>query len=176
VTSKPLDQLIKVEGKFAELVVATEGAAILTWAVEGAMLDYADAGGLIFSTLKQTMVEAAKAYTKENSLYWQWIEARMRTGDDADVDFVEAFDSFRDYVNVSTKERCRDRRRDFKAALKAMLPQLVFANRTSGPHKNRLFIKGLGFTKFDATDAGNVVDITEALKIKTDMANVEEKK
>jgi phage/plasmid-associated DNA primase len=164
--SKPLAAVTKVEDDFAQKVVEAEGRAILMWAIEGAILDYADTDNLIFNTLKQPMVEATKAYTKENSIYWQWVEARMRVEPDADIDLIEAYEMFKDYVFNVTKERTRDRRTDFRAALKAMLSDKIeISNRTSGPHKNRAYIKGLGVAvPFDATGSGNVVTLDSVRK------------
>jgi hypothetical protein len=147
VTNKPIKELIKVEENLAELLVATEGAAILMWAIEGAMLDFADTDHLIFNNLKQPMVEAAYTYSRENSLYWGWVEEHCEAGPDADMDLLEAFKHYQDHVWNTTHERCRDRRTDFRAALTAMLPNIEFLARTSGPHPNRVYIKGLGFRK-----------------------------
>jgi hypothetical protein len=61
------------------------------------------------------------------------------------MDLCDAYESFKDWVWATTHERCRDRRSDFKAAIKAMLPQIEFLTRTTRPHPGRLFIKGLGF-------------------------------
>lgn len=164
----PIKEVMQPEENFAELVVATEGPAILMWAIEGAMLDYADTDNTIFNMLKQPMVDAAYAYTRENSLYWQWVESRMRVAADADIDLSEAYEMFKDYAWSTTRERCRDRRSDFKAALKAMLKdQIEFALRTTRPHPGRTFIKGLGvLNAFDPSgNAGNVVDINSARRI-----------
>ena len=78
VTNKPLVQMLKVEENFADLLVEAEGPAILMWAIEGAMLDYADIDNMIFILLKREMVEATYRYTRENSLYWGWVESRCR--------------------------------------------------------------------------------------------------
>ena len=129
------------------------------WAIEGAMLDFADVGHMIFSRLKLPMVEAAHTYTRENSLHWEWIESNMRVAEDADIDLSEAFKSFKDYTWRIYHKRTRDRQMDFRAALKAILPDIEILNRTKGPHKNRVYIKGLGFAQVDFSAAGNVVDI-----------------
>src|SRR5271163_3241934 len=65
VTNKPIPELVKVEENFAEEVVRAEGAAIMMWMVEGALLDFADKDHKIFDSLKQPMVDAAKSYTRE---------------------------------------------------------------------------------------------------------------
>jgi putative DNA primase/helicase len=170
VTSKPLSEIpgIKVQKNFAEEVVKAEGPAILMWAVEGAMLDYADKDGKIFDQLKIPMEEAAKSYTRENSMYWQWIEARMRLGplDEVDIDLLEAFEQFKGYVYEVTRERCRDRRTDFKQALKAMLrDRIEFDTRTKGPYKGRAYIRGLGHAQ-QFEEGGNVVSFGTALGAK----------
>lgn len=43
------------------------------------------------------MVEATKSYSRENSLYWQWIESKMRLGplDEVGIDLVEAYEQFK---------------------------------------------------------------------------------
>jgi hypothetical protein len=163
-TSPPLPEIpgFEVIQNFADVVVAEEGPAILMWMVQGAMLDYADKDHKIFNALKQPMVDAARAYSRENSLYWQWYEEKMRIGplDEVDIDLLEAFDQYRAWVFEKTKERCRDRRTDFKAALVAMFgKKIMFDIRTNGSHPGRAMIKGLGYAKQDFADAGNVVDI-----------------
>ena len=77
--------------------VHNEQIAILMWATEGAMLDYADKDNLIFNAQKQPMVDATREYTRENSLYWSWFESRMRLGpgDEVDIDLLEAYESLR---------------------------------------------------------------------------------
>jgi hypothetical protein len=129
------------------------------------MLDYADTDNRIFNMLKQPMVDAAYAYTRENSLYWQ-VESRMRLDPEADIDLIEAYEAFKEYVYATTKERNRDRRTDFKQAIKAMLgSKIVFDTRTKGPHKNRAFIQGLGHAvPFEVSEAGNVVSLDSARK------------
>jgi hypothetical protein len=150
---------MKVEENFAELLIRDEGPAILMWAIEGAMLDYADADNTMFNSLKRPMVEATYAYTRENSLYWGWVEEHCARDRSASMDFVDAFNSFKEYVWKTTRERSRDRRSDFKAALKAMLPEIEYLNRTSGAHPNRLYIAGLGFTNLNEEAAKDVVDV-----------------
>jgi putative DNA primase/helicase len=158
-TNKPVKQTLKVEENFAELLVATEGAAILMWAIEGAMLDFADKDNLIYNGLIQPMVDAAKGYTRENSPYWAWIDEHCTIAYDADMDLLEAYQHFLKYVWETTHTRCNVRRTDFKQALKAMLPEIVITRRTTGQFKGRYSIKGLGFTKINWDAAGNVIDI-----------------
>jgi putative DNA primase/helicase len=160
-TNRPVTQTLKVEENFAHKLVEAEGAAILMWAIEGAMLDYADTDNMIFDSLKQPMVDAAKAYTRENSPFWSWMEEHCTRGPEHDMDLVEAFEHFKDYVWRSTHDRCRVRRTDFRAALKAMLPEIEFVRRTTGQFKGRMAIRGLGFTKVNWAEAANVVDINE---------------
>jgi putative DNA primase/helicase len=179
VTSKPLEEIpgFKIEEKFAELVVAAEGPAILMWAIEGAMLDYADKDNAEFNALKAPMVAATKTYTRENSLYWQWFESRMRLGplDEIRIDLLESFEQFKSYVYDTTKVRTNDRRTDFKAALKAMFgDQIEFALGTTRPNPGRAIIKGLGYAN-DFEGAENVVDISSFKKDKAEADLVEEK-
>lgn len=72
----------------------------------------------------------------------------------------------------ATKERTRDRRTDFKAPLMAMLgDKIEFSNRTSGPHKNRAFIRGLGYANHlgdESVNGDNVVSINTLLEKKAD--------
>jgi hypothetical protein len=175
VTNKPIAEIMKVEEDFAGQLIRDEGEAILMWAIEGAMLDYADTDRRIFNTAKQAMVEAAYAYTRETSLYWQWVEARMRLGpkegpEAVNIDLLEGFEMFKDYVWTSIRERTRDRRSDFKAALTAMLGERIeITRRTKGQHKGRYFIKGLGLAQ--AVEApGDVIDINSARRPAADTA------
>jgi putative DNA primase/helicase len=146
---------------FAKQLVEEEGPAVLMWMIEGAIIDSADQDGAQYRELTTVMRDKAMEYTRENSLYWQWIEARCRVEPDAEIDLLEAYEAFKEYVWRTTHERSRDRRTDFRAALKAMLPDLEFSTRTKGQYKGRAYIRGLGFTKINYEDAGNVVDISE---------------
>ena len=128
------------------------------------MLDYADTDNLLFNSLKQPMVKASHTYMRENSLYWQWVESKMRIGplDEVDIDLLEAFESYKDYVWTATHERSRDRRTDFKAALSAMLKkQIRFDIRTNRPHAGRACIRGIGHAAVftGAEGAANVVSL-----------------
>jgi P4 family phage/plasmid primase-like protien len=179
VTSKPLKEIkgLKVEKKFAERVVAAEGPAILMWAIEGAMIDYADTTDLEFDELTAPMVAAAKAYTRENSLYWQSFEARMRLGplDELKIDLLEAFEQFKSYVYDTTKVRTNDRRTDFKAAVKAMFgDKIELAIAKTRPNPGRAIIKGLGYAVNNFSDADNVVDINAVKNFRAGKPDVEE--
>jgi putative DNA primase/helicase len=180
VTSKPLAEIpgFEVQENFAADVVAAEGPAILMWAIQGAMLDYADKDHKIFNELKRPMVEATKTYSKENSLYWQWIESKMRLGplDEVDIDLIEAYEQYKEYAYATTKVRMNDRRTDFKAALVAMLGnQIEFALRTKGQHKGRAIIKGLGYANSVESAGDNVVSLTALLEKRAEAADGEEK-
>jgi hypothetical protein len=130
------------------------------------------------------MVEATKTYSRENSLYWQWIESKMRLGplDEVDIDLIEAYEQYKEYAYATTKVRMNDRRTDFKAALVAMLGnQIEFSIRTTRPHAGRAFIKGLGYANPNPVEGAgdNVVSLTALMEKRAEeaskVADVEEK-
>jgi P4 family phage/plasmid primase-like protien len=146
ITHDPITKSGNAKNDFSDWLVATEGEAILMWAVEGAVLDYADKDNTFFNTLIAPMAEAALAYTEENSLYAEWIESEMEFGPDKSVELLEAYQRFKDYVQRTTKSPTPDRRVDFKAALKAAYPTLIIGERKSTRGgAGRALIKGLGF-------------------------------
>jgi putative DNA primase/helicase len=82
----------------ASEIVAEEGPSILMWALEACIADYAQGGQETYRRLMHPMIEAAKGYTRENSLFRQWVEAKMCIHPDADMDTLEAHAQFTKYA------------------------------------------------------------------------------
>jgi phage/plasmid-associated DNA primase len=142
---------------YAAEIVDKEGPAILMWALEACIADYGPDGRQIYRKVMAPLAAAALGYTRENSLYRQWIDSgRMRAHPDADVDMIEAFEHFLEFAK-SRNERSNLRLADFKQGVKAAFPELEFAKRTTRPHPNRSYIKGLGFPEVEFPVDGNVV-------------------
>lgn len=140
----------------ASQIVAEEGPAVLTWAIQNAVLDYAEGGHARFHRLMASAKAAAAEYTRQDSTVVQWVESRMELGEGLEIDLVDAFTSYKDYQK-SVGEKSNVKQSDLKRLLQAAYKgQLEFPKRTTRPHPNRIYIKGLGNPRpVDAN--GNIV-------------------
>src|SRR5262249_35852871 len=121
---------------YSEEIVREEGPAIMLWALEASIADYADAEQAAYRELTAEMVTAARSYTRENSIFVQWVESRqMQVGEDLSIDTMEAFDMFRAYAKeVDDKTAVRMKLSDFRLGLRAAYPSISFERRTERPH------------------------------------------
>jgi P4 family phage/plasmid primase-like protien len=134
---------------FAERIVEEEGPAILMWLIEGAVLDHADVGAKEYKQLVAPMLDEAQNEARESSIYMRWIESeRMRLHPDAEIDATEAYEMFHRWSadkQPPGRLAYRDTRSDFRSALTSLFSgQLEWRRRTTGPHKGRWMIRGLG--------------------------------
>jgi hypothetical protein len=142
----------------SDIIVAEEGSAILMWALEACVADYCTPG--LFNELMEEPRKAAREYAKEDSTIQQWAAHEMREHPDADVDALEAIERYLDFCKrISGGKAPHIKMSGFKAAVKAAFPSISFGNRTKGPHKNRVYIRGFGFAQPDFSEAGNVVQL-----------------
>jgi P4 family phage/plasmid primase-like protien len=135
----------------ASQIVDKEGPAIMMWAIQNAVADYAEPHR--FNRLMKPAKAAAREYSREDSPIVHWIEDRMRIAPEANIDFVDAFRGFREFLK-DQGEKWNVRRGDFMRLLKAVYPRLKFPakGRTNGPHPNRKYIEGIGYPIQDAAD------------------------
>jgi hypothetical protein len=132
------------DDKLIERIIASELPAILMWMLEECVADYNTPGLFRERTAKQR--EAAKAYAVEDSPLQQWVTNEMYRSPEVDIDTLEALERYLDFCHRITGKKPNIRLSGFKQALKAAFPELVLGNRTTRPHPNRSFIKGLGYT------------------------------
>jgi len=147
----------------ARIIVDEEGSAILMWALEQCIADYDDPK--LFAKLTADMKAASREYAKEDSLVQQWVAHEMWLADDADIDLIDAIKGYQKFCKDLTGRTPRVTWSGFKTMLKAAFPRLEFSNRTKGPHKNRAFIKGIGYPQvIDELTGVNVVPFPNASK------------
>ncbi len=137
---------------FAQFLVQEEGPGILAWCIDGARLDYQDEHQHIFKELAQPLLDASKDYARESNPIHDWVEAEMQLGPELDIDLLDAFTRFHDYVRREGGIM-RDTRRGFKEALKAAYPGLRFALRTTRKNQGKAYIAGIGFNQVDFGEA-----------------------
>jgi putative DNA primase/helicase len=147
----------------ARIIVDEEGSAILMWALEQCIADYDDPK--LFAKLTADLKAASREYAKEDSLVQQWVAHEMWLADDADIDLIDAIKGYQKFCKDLTGRTPRVTWSEFKTMLKAAFPRLEFSNRTKGPHKNRAFIKGIGYPQvIDELTGVNVVPFPNASK------------
>jgi hypothetical protein len=129
----------------------------MAWALEACVADYNTPG--LFTEVTAHMRSAALNYTKENSLYRQWVDfAELRTGpadEDTSMYTMPAYEQFIEYLK-RRNESTRVRLSDFKQGLKAVLPHIKFDNSTRRPNPNKAIIMGLALPNC-MDSVGNVV-------------------
>ncbi len=150
----------------AAVIVEEEGPAILAWAMQNAVRDYQADGHKRFHRLMAPAKAATADYTREDSLYVQWVEECMCIHPEADIDLFDALSAFNEYQK-GHNDRSRVKRGEFRRMMLAHFPQLDFSpenKRTSGPHPNRAFIKGLGYPGPTTDPTGNKVTFPDNTK------------
>jgi putative DNA primase/helicase len=135
---------------YARVLVNEEGAAILAWCIQGALLDYADEHGHILFELKQPLSAASREYAAESNPIRDWVEAEMQVDPELDIDLLEAFARFREWAREQRDNGLgRMTRRGFKVALKAAYPSVEFALRTTRKDVGKAYIQGFGNRQVD---------------------------
>jgi phage/plasmid-associated DNA primase len=143
----------------AALIAQEEGPAILTWAIQNAVLDYQDGGHQRFHELMAPAKAATKEYTRQDSTIVQWADEHVQFGADCEPDFetdlIDLYKSFKEYAK-DANDMQRLRPQDFKRLLMAAFPELK-ADKRGRPNIGRVFLKGIAF-KAPVDAVGNVVE------------------
>jgi hypothetical protein len=140
----------------ASQIVAEEGPAILMWALEASIQDYASQGNAFYNSRVKEMKAAAREYTRENSIYRQWAEAaELRFDAEASMYTESAHDMFTEYAQRKGEHK-RVRLDTFKQAMAALYPSIRFGKSTTRPHPNKATVFGMGLPEVTDT-IGNVV-------------------
>lgn len=162
--------------ELARIIVEEEAEAILMWALEQSVADYANPE--LFGELTEDLKDASKEYAKEDSLMHQWLDSEMELADDLDIDQPDAIEAYLKFVERITGKKGHVTPSAFKSSLKAAAPSVEFdffdeldgkrkqLKRTTWPHPNRAYYKGIGTPRgMAAALAGdNVIPMKPAAK------------
>ena len=140
----------------AGLIAREEGPALLTWAIQNAILDYQEGGHARFHRLMEPAKAATKEYTREDSTVAQWGDEHAIRGEEFDADLIDLHKSFREYAKEANDMQ-RLRPQDFKRLLLAAFPELKVGKRTDGQHPNRVFFQGIALKK-PVDSVGNMIE------------------
>jgi hypothetical protein len=101
----------------ARIILEEEGRHILAWAIDGCVADYA--APKVFTELTAEARIASAAYAKQDSVVVQWMESSMMELEaSADIDTLEAFELFAEYLRKQPGRSQSWRLSSFKRALK----------------------------------------------------------
>jgi phage/plasmid-associated DNA primase len=145
ITSEKFRGTAKEIHNLAQLIADEEGPAIMMWALQGAMLDYADADMSEYRALTAPMLEETMSDAREQSPVRQWGEAmELVEAPDLKMETTATFNMFRSWHYSTTHQHNNMSLDDWKKAVKTAWPSVRFGNTTRRPHPNRATMFGLG--------------------------------
>jgi hypothetical protein len=109
------------DADFAQHVVREEGPSILMWLMHGAMegFECLEKNASFFDPgMVAPMVQATKMYRRNDNIFLQWIEEKMRLDPSEDIESKDAFGAFMAWMREQDG-RFHMSKEDFRAGLEA---------------------------------------------------------